>query len=245
MTLGADPRRLVMVTSPRGERFAVATGYLISDRLVLTARHRLGEGIRVKRVEDGSDSNATIVWQGDRSLDAALLETEVGFDLDRAAALAWGRLAKGEAADWFGAGFPAARVDPGELRPFVPLSGTVAWGRGTLELTVEAGVSEPKRWAGISGAPVLVDGALVGLVATVPKDFCGRRLIAEPIDPIIEHLEARGALSGEPVVVPRGPLRSGIRRLDADNPAALLLAQHRIVPFDWDIRSSELDRLRE
>ena len=250
---GPDPHRLVLVTSRVGGGYGVVTGYLVSERLVLTTGHRLGCEIIVRRFDPAAQVSSAVVRWRPGGTDVAVLETEETFDLASRAPVRWGTLRGDEQQDWAGMGFPAARVEttPGgrRQRQPVPLAGLAVVGRDGLELTVEADPGEAGLWQGISGAPVMVDGALAGIVQAVPEAFEGRRLVATPVIRIVEMPDARrwldpAGLPQELPAVPSGPLRTGIRTLhNKKTPSALLLSHHCVVGFDRDLRNRELERL--
>ncbi|MCB0305953.1 MAG: hypothetical protein KDI38_19485, partial [Calditrichaeota bacterium] len=58
---------------------------------------------------------------------------------------------------------------------------------GELDLTVEPKPEIPGKWAGISGAPVLIQGRLVGIIQSYQEDFGGGNLAAVSIEQLLKE----------------------------------------------------------
>lgn len=192
---GLDRRRLVLVkgrVAAAGQApFALGTGYLVGDDLVLTASHVLPtEGVSEieVRTEDPGQWHAVQLqpaWR-DATLDAMLLRLQAPLALP--GEVGWVEADFDADAAWHSSGYPDAGKVDDDGRPrwkTVGLSGVLqalggqGQGRRELELTVNA-PPPAALWAGISGAPVFVGDALAGLVVEAPGSFDGARLAAVP-----------------------------------------------------------------
>jgi Trypsin-like peptidase domain len=192
MTL--DERRVVCTAvqmADGNDLYNLGSGYLIADRLVLTAAHVLeqatgaipqeGEGVEVARI-GGDWQQATVAWV-DALLDVAVLACP---GLTASGGVRWGRLAGAEPLDWSAVGFPAASADEHAGRQAEHAFGRVSpisdRAAGRLALTVES--REASRgsspWAGLSGAAVFCGDHLVGIVTADPwayaRSLVGRRV---------------------------------------------------------------------
>ena len=213
---GLDTQRLVLVTwtakivgqqnSPRPVHH-VGTGYFVTANLVLTACHATPPAddtpvsVRVEETEDEEArwrKNGCVVWR-DESLDAALIK----FDRPLAAAAApvhWSETLPSEDSTWHSRGYPDASIVtvPGREseRKSAGLRGTVSGGgggQGSKELELDVKAPPPlEDWAGISGAPVFVDDALVGMVKSA--SFGGNRLNSVPAGALLQNVAFRRAI---------------------------------------------------
>ncbi|MFE3033854.1 trypsin-like peptidase domain-containing protein [Streptomyces canus] len=168
-----------MVTRSRGNGVR-GSGYLVRDGIVLTAEHVVRGAQRVDLRFDADRRSARtvradVLWL-DRDLDLALLSAP-GERAEKILALA--RVAERDAVLHCSTlGFPRFKLrhDAGTVgsvyRDLCHAEGTVAVlsnrREGTLELVVPAPAPDPEPgcspWEGMSGAPVLSDGRLVGIV---------------------------------------------------------------------------------
>jgi hypothetical protein len=230
-------------------QWSAGSGYLLGGRLVLTAAHvvcaagRVLSTVRV-RTESGLVA-AEVVWHRyDDDVDVALLVvTDPGWaDPVWRHPVRWGRLVTTRARQRCEAiGFPKVVATPqrrdshhavGEINP----GSLVKAGLHAVEVTnPPAGPGlDGSRWAGMSGAALLCEGLLVGVVTVDPAGFDSRRLVTVPVTtvtddpqfaglvaahtgaaPIVEPVELAGL--AEPVLVPDSP--AGLVRADvADTP---------------------------
>lgn len=189
-----DVRRVIEVWNPVGK--CSGTGYLVADRLILTALHNvLGCGaLEVRRL--GSEAaawvKAEVLWPGIGSAPAPDLEREPQAD----AALVtitdpgWQSPSDGEPVRWgridgsvvgeerlgcVAVGFPRAEVRDGirdtkEIRGHIEtLTGLKSGGLISAYVdgvAVPSKPSEKSRWAGASGAALFARGRLIGVVTT-------------------------------------------------------------------------------
>ncbi|TNE49596.1 MAG: serine protease [Deltaproteobacteria bacterium] len=241
-----DQNRLCLLRVPFQDSYRVGTGYAITNTLVLTAQHILpplpssNTPVQVELMFPNQSEewhSASPVWTSDEELDACLLELSTSL---AGVPPSLGRYDRSSTLRWQSAGFPqAAAVQKGSIdyRDTAGLSGALtpegSMRRGYYELTVEA-APEMQDWPGLSGSPVFAEGRLLGFVRSVPSGFKGKRLHAVAIENLLEE-EALLALLGSPTLgrVPRGLLRLPVpaSQHSPRSPSALLLAQHRTIPF--------------
>ncbi|MCY7340624.1 MAG: trypsin-like peptidase domain-containing protein [Pseudonocardia sp.] len=236
---------------PERARWTCGSGYLLGGRLVLTAAHVVCRAGRVSatvqvRAESGGLLAAEVAWhrfEGDVDV-ALLVVTDPGWpEPVWRHPVRWGRLVTTRAGQRCEAiGFPAVVARPqrrdthhavGVINP----GALVKAGLYAVEVTnPPAGPdADGSRWQGMSGAVLLCDGLLVGIVTVDPAGFDSRRLVTVPVTavtadprfaalvaahtgavPIVEPVELAGLV--EPVAAP-------------DSPAGLLRAEVADTPF--------------
>lgn len=265
-----DRERLVEVLGEDNR----GTGYLIGPRLVLTSAHVVGEvGTTARILQPGRRPRyrSTVVWRGDPGgdTDAALVRVEPAvWQGPEGTAEPWGRLATmrpgQEAETW---GVPWVVQDGGsadrterfteamQLRGTInPGSGYVG-GRHLLALTDHAvaqwsGTGVP--WAGLSGAAVVCNGLLIGVVKADLVRFGHTVLEVVPAhvlhadETFLKALEAHGADSRTLGQAEFDRLRRTDVPAPSDGslpPAALLHAGREVVGFHG--REEILERLRQ
>src|SRR5580692_4176785 len=188
--MGIEPGRVVQVRTPGGPasgaagKYRFGSGYLVADGLVLTARHVLvppefGQQARPAVGQSCEISFAGGVWLraslvAAGEIDAAVLRTEA---LDgQWPPGRWARLVGTEPLHWDALGYPVASLGSdhrerehayGEVSP---LTGE---GGDSLGLTVSS--REPRvtgtpatGWAGLSGAAVICDDRIAGIITEDP-----------------------------------------------------------------------------
>lgn len=180
-----------------GERWLVATGCAVGigpnkEALVLTTRHRLFDGaasITDLEIRIGSlvETTYTVEWQC-QYCDLVLLRCGqlVPRQIARIGALAADNTTT---LRYWAAGYPRAGKQEDHTRKLVELSGELYLGLAAqplLELGVDYAPSEIDDWAGASGSPVFVDGALVAMIRDVPRAFDGRRIDAIALDRVLQ-----------------------------------------------------------
>mgnify|MGYP005725334031 CR=1 FL=1 len=178
----------------------ISTGAPISRRLLLTTGHGVpqekDQEIKIRFIRDfreGRDwRTAQTIWHGKKyGIDAALLEFDTIKELD---SFIYTGMRPVNPVEWYGAGFAAAgKITEGELAGYRDAPGLVGklnpMGNpktDLLDLTVEAKPVKPKLWAGISGAPVIFHGQLIGIIQSLDEDFGGDRLNAMPMQRLLE-----------------------------------------------------------
>ncbi|MET8687321.1 FxSxx-COOH system tetratricopeptide repeat protein [Streptomyces sp. NPDC004732] len=183
-----DVRRVVEIWNPGARRSG--TGFLVADRIVLTALHNaLGaRQLEVRRLDpEGRDegwAGAELLWperEQDPEVDVALIRVTDGAWTvpDEMDPVRWGRIDAAVVEERLGClavGFPRSEVRDGvrdtkEIRGHVEaLTGLKSGGeRITVYVDGVAAPSKPgdkSRWAGTSGAAVFARGRLVGVVTT-------------------------------------------------------------------------------
>ncbi|MGV4889437.1 hypothetical protein ACSR0Z_23030 (plasmid) [Streptomyces viridosporus] len=185
-----------VVRVARADRWAA--GYEIAPCLVLTAAHAVGgvgSPVGVSRAGTAVDHPGLVVWRGmpeggagnDGShKDAALVHvSSESWEPAGPARVLWGRIAGDSASvPWRATGFPHSEQRSRESEQaegrISPLSGLVG-GVYVLDCTTYRGRgTEDSAWRGMSGAAVLCDDFVVGVVVTDVPDRIPARLEAEP-----------------------------------------------------------------
>ncbi|MFE4333897.1 trypsin-like peptidase domain-containing protein [Streptomyces sp. NPDC056831] len=214
-----DPRRLALIRSGTDERpRRVGSGYLITPRLILTARHVLEDratglpwpAITVRIGHHGYGemtlAAAELLWQHPDGRDVALLR--IDRDLDLSGAVRWGRPTGTAPLPYRGLGYPLSAKgdtrDPEHLRgELPPLSGA------TDRYVLDQGPSPIPRtddrnaWGGASGAAIFCGDRLVGVVTQEVHSYGARRLIALPArifaqdDDFVSHLVEHAGMPPE------------------------------------------------
>ncbi|MEV5980688.1 tetratricopeptide repeat protein [Streptomyces sp. NPDC052114] len=182
-----DVRRVVEIWNP-AERLA-GTGYLVADRIVLTALHNVrgAGGTEVRRLDpEGREgwAAAEVLWPEpgqDGQVDAALLRVTDGGWVPPSGAdpVRWGRIDAAVSERRLGClavGFPRSEVRDGvrdtkEIRGHVEALTGLKSGGDLITAYVDevAAPSRPDartRWSGASGSALFARGRLVGVVTT-------------------------------------------------------------------------------
>lgn len=188
--------------TPADSVFAVfgrqqGTGVLVAPRLVLTSAHVVGGAHSASIATPGRSGLRLlqVVWSDDR-LDAALLSSpeDLG-SAPRIGSVATDRPVPGCEIR----GFPHIQRYDGRKPDLDQYTGTVLPMAGLLRrtLTVEldhppvtADENGPSPLAGLSGAPVLVAGSLLGIVRAVPRGRGHRRVECVPLTALLADEEA-------------------------------------------------------
>lgn len=176
--------RVVMVRSSQG-----GSGYRISDDLVLTAAHVVDESGEVKLFDTDNWLPFRRVWHDD-DLDVAVLKLEA-IGLAAVPPVRWGLLSSGAPRVLVEAhGFPNFQaLGEGAPRDYEQIDGHVnplsGAARRQLHISVDSKLwrSGPHPWPGMSGAPVLCRGRLIGVTTETVGD--SNRLAATPITEFI------------------------------------------------------------
>ncbi|MFH8608778.1 tetratricopeptide repeat protein [Streptomyces sp. NPDC018029] len=198
-----DVRRVVEIWNPGEGR--VGTGYLVADRIVLTALHNVrgAGGLEVRRLDpDGHEqwTEAELLWPEpapDPQPDAALIRVTGASWAplpSGAAPLRWGRIDAAVTESRLGClavGFPRSEVRDGvrdtkEIRGHVETLTGLKSGGDVITAHVDrvATPSKPEpdeksRWSGASGAALFARGRLIGVVTTDrARDYEGDQLTA-------------------------------------------------------------------
>jgi tetratricopeptide (TPR) repeat protein len=263
--MGVDRYRVceLYVAGPESE--GSGSGYRVGDRLVLTARHVIapalsgpGGQVLVRPVGMRGWLSARVDWQ-DVDADAALIviEDEGWRAPTGESVLRWGELAGSDLVPCAAVRFPWASVRPDRVRDTAHVYGQLAplgqLKAGRLDLDVASASPSAREggspWAGMSGAAVIADNHLVGVITVDPARYADR-LVAVPVRGLLagEGFRARlGACGVRAAAVPVGAgwylrlpgeqavslalaYRPVSRRL-RPAPSTLLRPEHGLVPF--------------
>jgi Tetratricopeptide repeat len=263
--VGVDRLRVCELYAAGPDVEGSGSGYRLGDRLVLTAQHVIapaladtGGQVLVRPVGVAEWLPGRVEWQN-ADADAALIRIEdQGW---RASAgetvLRWGGLAGSDPVACAALGFPWASVRPDRMRDTAHVYGQLAplgqLRQGRLDLDIASASPTAREggspWAGISGAGVIADSHLVGVI-TVDSARYQDRLVALPVSALLEdvgfrdRLEAHGLtakmapvgagwylrLAGEQSVC-LGPAYRPVSRRLRPAPSTLLRPEHGLVPF--------------
>jgi hypothetical protein len=188
------------------ESKSYGSGYLLSDRLILTARHvakpAATETVCIARRWKLVDCNldAKVAWLSERH-DVALISLDRPVVADLGEAPVFGRCPEqsgSELYDCFGIGFPRAskddenrRIDK-KVRGFAELS----FRSDMFDVTPRGALpTVPLGWKGFSGAALFSRDLLFGVVSVVPEDWDGRAIYAVAIDRLLDEEGFREALA--------------------------------------------------
>ncbi|TJZ50359.1 trypsin-like peptidase domain-containing protein [Streptomyces piniterrae] len=235
-----------------GSGWIAGSGHVIAGRLLLTAAHTVpSDEVRVRLLTDDGLREGRVVWRGDGLLDAALVEVaDATFDAVAHRPVRFGRLiSSAPGTECEAVGFPDATrafEGPDQLRDTEHLTARLnpltRRKQRLLDLRLDNwpdhAPDRPSRWSGMSGAGVWCGELLAGVVAWDTPSFGQRRLTAVPLAALagqtgfrrvverhtghalrLEAVELAGLLSPcYPAQLPASP-------------AALLRAEHEVVPF--------------
>jgi tetratricopeptide (TPR) repeat protein len=248
---------------PEGE--GSGSEYRLGDWLVLTARHVIAPAVagpcgklRVRPVGVAGWLPARVEWQ-DTDADAALvrIEDERWRAPAQESVLRWGELAGSDPVPCAAVGFPWASVRPDRRRDTAHVYGQLAplgqLKQGRLDLDVASASPSAREggspWAGMSGAAVIVDSHLVGVITVDPARYQDR-LVAVPVGPLLADEGFRARLAADGVRAGAAPVGAGwhlqlpggqavslappyrpVSRRFRPAPSALLRPEHGLVPF--------------
>jgi hypothetical protein len=263
--MGVDRYRVCELYAAGPGAEGSGSGYRLGDRLVLTARHVIapavagsGGQLLVRLVGVPGWLPALVEWQ-DADTDAALavIEDEAWRAPAEESVLRWGELAGNDPVPCAAVGFPWASVRPDRMRDTAHVYGQLAplgqLRQGRLDLDVASASPSAREggspWAGMSGAAVIADSHLVGVITVDPARYQGR-LVAMPIGPLLadEGFRARLVAHGVPdkaapvgagwyLRLPDGqtvslaPAYEPVSRRIRPEPSELLHPEHGLVPF--------------
>ncbi|MFE5797108.1 tetratricopeptide repeat protein [Streptomyces sp. NPDC056503] len=197
------------------------SGYLIGSRLVLTALHVVHDkGVRAAgasvwighpRTDTGvHERTAMVIWPAADTdpdspgvADVALLLLDKNAGAGLAAAVRWGRPRGDAPLAYSGIGIPAFSTSPGGAVQYENLRGelaplTTAGRRWVLDCSIwpAAARQEDRPWAGASGAAVFTHDHLVGVAVEYGTGMGERRLVAEPVHPLLDDPGFAAVLAG-------------------------------------------------
>jgi hypothetical protein len=224
--MGVDRYRVceLYAAGPDGE--GSGSGYRVGDRLVITARHVIapavaGAGGRVllRPVGVAGWLPAQVEWQ-DADADAALVVVEEEEEGWRAplgeSVLRWGELAGGDPVPCAAVGFPWASVRSDRVRDTAHLYGQLAplgqLKAGRVDLDVASASPTAREggspWARMSGAGVIADSYLVGVITVDPARYADR-LVATPVSRLLADEGFRARLVRHGVSAEKMPVGAG------------------------------------
>ena len=263
--MGVDQYRVCELWAAGPDGKGSGSGYRLGDRLVLTARHVIapalagpGGKLRVRPVGVTEWLPARVEWDN-TDADAAL----IGIEDERWRApagesvLRWGELAGSDPVPCAAVGFPWASVRPDRMRDTAHVYGQLAplgqLKQGRLDLDVASASPSAQEggspWAGMSGAAVIADSHLVGVITVDPARY-QNRLVAVPASDLLarpsftdllgEHgvpTNSRLVGAGWHLRLPAGrtvslaPAYRPVGRRIRPEPSTLLRPEHGLVPF--------------
>jgi Tetratricopeptide repeat/Anaphase-promoting complex subunit 5 len=263
--MGVDRFRVCELYAAGPDVERSGSGYRLGDRLVLTARHVIVPALAgpsgqvlIRPVGTKEWLPALVEWH-DGDADAALLviKDQAWRAPARDSVLRWGELTGSDPVPCAAVGFPWASARPDQMRDTAHVYGQLAplgqLRQGRLDLDVASASPSAREggspWAGMSGAGVIVDSHLVGVVIVDPVRYEGR-LVAVPVSQLLADAGFQDRLSAHEVsaeVVPVGadwylrlsgeqtvslapayrPVSSRFRTA----PSTLLRPEHGLVPF--------------
>ncbi|HEV3292940.1 MAG TPA: serine protease, partial [Streptosporangiaceae bacterium] len=263
--MGVDRYRVCELYAAGPDAAGSGSGYRLGDRLVVTAWHviapavaRAGGQVLVRPVGVREWLPAGVEWQ-DADTDAALvgIEEEGWLAPGGESVLRWGELAGGDPVPCAAVGFPWASVRPDRMRDTAHVYGQLAplgqLRQGRLDFDV-ASASPSARgggspWAGMSGAGVITDNHLVGMITVDPARYQDR-LVAVPAGPLLADPGFRARLAEHEVRAEAAPVGAGwylqlpggqavslasayqpVSRRFRPVPSTLLRPEHGLVPF--------------
>ena len=263
--MGVDRYRVceLYAAGPDGE--GSGSGYRVGDRLVLTARHVIapalaGASSRVLVRPDGVAGwlRAWVEWQ-DADADGALVvvEEEGWRAPGGESVLRWGDLTGSDPVWCAAVGFPWASMRPDRMRDTAHLYGQLAplgqLKAGQLDLDVASASPSAREggspWAGMSGAGVIADNHLVGVITVDPARYQDR-LVAVPVSRLLADSDFQTRLADYGVRAEAAPVGAGwylrlpgeqavslapayrpVSRRIRPAPSTLLRPEHGLVPF--------------
>ena len=263
--MGVDRYRVCELYAAGPDGGGSGSGYRVGDRLVLTARHVIaaalagpGGRVLVRPVGVTKWLPARVEWH-DADADAALvtIEDEGWRAPGRESVLRWGELAGSDPVSCAAVGFPWASVRPDRVRDTTHVYGQLAplgqLKAGRLDLDVASASPSAREggspWAGMSGAAVIADNHLAGVITVDPARYAGR-LVAVPASGLLADEDFRALLAAYGVRAETVPVGAGwYLRLPGDRAvslgpayrpvsrrfrpalATLLRPEHGLVPF--------------
>jgi hypothetical protein len=263
--MGVDRYRVCELYAAGPDGGGSGSGYRLGDRLVLAARHviapavaEVGGRLLVRPVGVTGWLPARVEWE-DADADAALVlvEDEQWRAPAGESVLRWGELTGSDPVPCAAVGFPWASARPDLARDTAHLYGQLAplgqlkQGRVDLDVASASPSARPdgSPWAGMSGAGVIADNHLVGVITADPARYQDRlvavptaRLLADPgfRARLADHgvkAEAAPVAAGWYVRLPNGqtvsldPAYRPVSRRLRPAPSTLLHPEHGLVPF--------------
>lgn len=182
-----------------GTAFPVADGVLMTARHVVRPKDRFSDLPIIVRWwwsadgwKDAVVDESLIVWECDVH-DIALLKHPRPKDVEAVCILESNPIRPRPHLKWEGAGYPAASRIDGEIEPADFQGDGMSMAEKQRYFTLQP-TSHPQTldgWGGASGMPVVVDGAVIGVVTHAPDRYGERRLNATPLWKVWDEPEFR------------------------------------------------------
>ena len=222
--MGVDRYRVCELYAAGPDREGSGSGYRLGDRLVLSARHVIvpalagaGGRVLVRPVGVTEWLPARVEWE-DPAADAALVvvEEEGWRAPGGESVLRWGELAGSDPVPCAAVGFPWASARPDRMRDTAHLYGQLAplgqLKESRLDLDVASASPAAREggspWAGMSGAGVIADSHLVGVITVDPARYQDR-LVAVPASRLLADPGFRARLDAHGVRAEVAPVGAG------------------------------------
>src|SRR5450759_1065418 len=187
----------------KGRARGRGTGWGTGRHVITPAMGPTGGQLLVRPVEVPEWLPAEPIWD-DEDADAALvlIRDERWRPAAGEAVLRWGELPGADPLSCAAVGFPWASTRPDRVRDTAHLYGHIAplgqlkAGRLDLDVASASPTARPagSPWAGMSGAAVITDSHLVGVVTVDPARYQDR-LVAVPASQLLNNPEFRGRLA--------------------------------------------------
>ena len=222
--MGVDRYRVCELWAAGPDSKGFGSGYRLGDRLVLTARHAIapalagpGGKLRVRPLGVPEWLPARVEWD-DADADAALVvvEDERWEAPARESVLRWGELAGGNPVPCAAVGFPWASMRPDARRDTAHVYGQLAplgqLKQGRLDFDVASASLSAREggspWAGMSGAGVIAENHLVGVITVDPARYQDR-LVAVPVSSLLAEPGFRARLNDHGLLAETEPVGAG------------------------------------
>ena len=193
--MGVDRYRVCELYAEGPYAEGCGSGFRIGDRLVLTARHAITPALAgadgrvlIRPVGVAGWLPGRVEWH-DTGTDTALIaiDDQTWQPPAGQSVLRWGTLAGSDPVPCAAVGFPWASVRPDRIRDTAHLYGQVAQlgqlRHGRLDVDVASASPSAREggspWAGMSGAAVIADNHLAGVITVDPVRY-QHRLVAMP-----------------------------------------------------------------
>ena len=263
--MGVDRYRVCELYAAGPDAAGSGSGYRLGDRLVLTARHviapavaRASGQVLVRPLGVPEWLPARVEWENAEADVALVVIEDEGWRAPaEESVLRWGELAGSDPLPCAAVGFPWASVRPDRMRDTAHVYGQLAplgqLRQGRLDLDIASASPSAREggspWAGMSGAGVIADSHLVGVITVDPARYADR-LVAVPVSRLLADPGFRERLAVHEVSAEAAPVGAGlylqlpggqavsigaayqpVSRRFGPAPSTLLRPEHGLVPF--------------